>query len=147
MSAEEKDIWPGKQFVLTLVITTPKFLKDHPDVVRQVLGVHREWTLRLQKEPEKYLPQLKEALYDVNGKKLPPGVLESSIKTVQFLDDPLPDTLHTMANWAYELEFYPRPADFAGLIDTSIMDNIKVREAAHRGLFQKTWLACLCRRR
>ena len=45
--AEEKDTWPDKQFTLTLVVTTPKFLKEHPDVVAKMLKVHTQWTQRL----------------------------------------------------------------------------------------------------
>ena len=38
--AEEKDLWPDKQFLLTLVVTTPDFLAKHPDVVQAyVVGV------------------------------------------------------------------------------------------------------------
>ncbi len=129
--AEEKDLWPDKQFILTLVVTTPEFLAAHPDIVRKILGVHHAWTLRLQREPDQYIPQLESALFAVNGKKLPAGVLRSSIKTVRFLDDPLPATLHTMADWAYELKFAPRPADLKGLLETGIIDGIRSADAAH----------------
>jgi NitT/TauT family transport system substrate-binding protein len=122
--AEEKDIWPGKIFALTLVVTTPEFLENHPDVVRKMLEVHHHWTVRLQQEPEKYVPQLGEALFALNGKKLPPGVLDKSIKTVRFLDDPLADTLKTMGDWAFELKLSPHPGSLTGLIDTSILDSI-----------------------
>src|SRR5688500_12433130 len=35
--AQEKDLWPSKRFVLTVVVTTPEFLAKHPDSVRKVL--------------------------------------------------------------------------------------------------------------
>ncbi|HZK80387.1 MAG TPA: ABC transporter substrate-binding protein, partial [Humisphaera sp.] len=123
--AQEKDLWPGNVFVLTLVITMPRFLENHPDVVRKMLEVHHRWTVRLQREPEKYVPQLDEALFALSGKKLPPGVLESSMKAVKFLDDPLPDTIKTMGDWAYDLRLSPHPADLNGLIDTSILNSIE----------------------
>jgi NitT/TauT family transport system substrate-binding protein len=128
--AEEKDIWPAKVFVLTLVITTPRFLENHPDVVRKMLEVHHHWTVRLQREPEKYAPRLEEALFALSGKKLPPGVLESSIQTVRFLDDPLPDTIKTMGDWAYDLKLAPHPPDLTGLIDTSILKRIETQKSA-----------------
>lgn len=130
--AKEKDLkelWPGGRFVLTLVVTTPEFLKDHPDVVEKMLAVHHRWTLRLQRDARKYVPQLADALYAISQKRLPKGVLESSIENVGFLDDPLPDTLHTMAKWAHELNFAPRPANLNGLIDTRILDSIRARDA------------------
>lgn len=129
--AEEKDIdelWPDKQFILTLVITTPEFLKNHPDVVRRMLEVHHHWTVRLQHEPEKYIPQLEDGLFALSNKSLPAGVLASSLKRVRFTDNPLPDSMRTMGDWAYELDFSPRPADLTGLIDTSILDSIKAQD-------------------
>jgi NitT/TauT family transport system substrate-binding protein len=125
---EEKDIgalWPEKQFILTLVVTTPEFLKNHADVVRRVLEVHHGWTVRLQREPEKYVGQLEDALYALSNKSLPAGVIASSIRRVRFVDDPLADSIRTMGDWAYELDFSPRPADLTGLIDTNIIDGIR----------------------
>ena len=36
--AEEKDLWPDKQFMLTVVIVRPEFLREHPDVVEEFLA-------------------------------------------------------------------------------------------------------------
>ncbi|HET6248387.1 MAG TPA: ABC transporter substrate-binding protein [Tepidisphaeraceae bacterium] len=126
----EKDLWPDHEFALTLVITTPDFLKYHPDVVRRILEVHHRWTARLQQDPQRYVSQLEDALYAINGKKLPRGVLKSSIKAVKFTDDPLADTIGTMADWAYELDFARTRADVKGLLDTSLMDRIKAEDRA-----------------
>ena len=123
--AQEKDLWPGHAFALTLVVTTPQFLQDHPEVVRRVLDVHETWTRRLQRDPMKYVPSLEAALRSATGRALPAGVLAQSIGHVRFLDDPLPDTLRTMSDWAYELEFAPRPVNLANLIDMRILRSVK----------------------
>ena len=119
--SEEKDLWPGNEFILTLVITTPEFLAKHPDAVRSILKVHHHWTVRLQQEPQKYLPQLESALFGISGKKLPSGVVGEALNRVKFTDDPLESTISTMGNWAYELQFAPRPVNLAGLIDTKLL--------------------------
>src|SRR5581483_10294651 len=102
--AEEKDLWPEKQFTLTLVVTTPKFLKEHPDIVAKVLKVHTSWTQRLNADRTKYQQQLGDALAALTGKKLPPGVIEQAFPRVKFTDEPLENTLTTMAQWAYDLK-------------------------------------------
>jgi NitT/TauT family transport system substrate-binding protein len=119
--SEEKDLWPGGQFILTLVVTTPEFLAKHPDAVRSILKVHHHWTVRLQQEPQKYLPQLEQALFALSGKKLPAGVVSDSIGHVKFTDDPLESTIAAMGTWSYELQFAPRPVNLAGLIDTKLL--------------------------
>ena len=113
--AEEKDLWPDKQFSLTVVVTTPEFLVKYPDVVKKLLAVHSRWTLRLQQDPQKYAEQLGAALTALTGKKLPPGVLSESLGRVKFTDDPLRPTFETMAQWSHDLGFAPEAAKLDGL--------------------------------
>ena len=123
--AEEKDLWPGRQFALAVVVTTPEFLRDHPDVVAKVLAVHHHWTQRLVADPKACLPQLGSALFALTGKKLPPGVLDSAITRVTFTDDPLPDTFKTMGQWTYDLGFEQRPARLDTLFDVSVLKQVQ----------------------
>ncbi|MCY2950631.1 MAG: aliphatic sulfonate ABC transporter substrate-binding protein [Planctomycetota bacterium] len=122
--AEEKDIremWPGGELALTVVITTPKFLKAHRAVLGKVLGVHRGLTKRLQEEPGKCVGELDAALLKLTGKRLPAGVLEASVKHVKFTDDPLEGTLEAMAKWSYELRFAKEVVGIEGLVDLSVL--------------------------
>ena len=122
---EEKDNWPSKEFTLTLVVTTPKFLAEHPDIVARVLKVHTIWTQRLNDDPKKYEPQLNDALAALTGKKLPASVIEQAMPRVKFTDEPLEETLTTMAQWAYEEHVVNQPPKIAGLVDTSILQKIQ----------------------
>ncbi len=112
---EEKDLWPGKQFSLTVVVTTPEFLAKHADVVKRVLRVHASWTRRLQAEPLRYADQLDAALADLLGKKLPAGLVAKSLGHVTFTDDALPATFETMERWAFDLGFAREQTPLAGL--------------------------------
>lgn len=123
--AEEKDLWPGGQFSLTVVIATPKFLKDHPDVVRRMLGVHRTWTARLSSDPASTQTQLEAALFKLTNKKLPPGVLAAALPRVKFTDSPLEETFTTMGQWAHELGFARQPPNLDQLFDLSILRQLE----------------------
>lgn len=122
---DEKEIWPGGQSTLTVVITTPEFLRDHPEVVEKVLRVHRSWTERLQKEPQKYAGELEEALFKLTGKRLPAGVLEQALKHVSFTEDPLEQALKTMAQWSYEVGFAKDPVSIEGLVDLGVLKKLQ----------------------
>jgi len=124
--AEEKDLWPAKQFSLTVVVTTPEFLQQHADVVKKVLDVHNHWTQRLSQSPDQYASQLGEALGALTGKKLPEGVLPQAIARVKFTNDPLPATFNTMAQWAQDLGFQGKIANLDGLFDTAILKQVEV---------------------
>jgi NitT/TauT family transport system substrate-binding protein len=127
---EEKDLWPSKEFALTLVVTTPAFLTRSPDAVARLLGVHHAWTTRLRREPEKYVTALGEALFALNGKRLAPGVLPRALQRIRFTDDPGVDTLRTFAKWKAELGMDRAPVDLAGLVD----DTLIRKAAAPEGL-------------
>ena len=131
--AHEKDLWPNKAFTLTLVVTTPEFLKKHPETVERVLVVHRDWTKRLQDNPQQQLPQLQQALTALTGKALPAGVFSAAIGNVQFTDDPLNETLETMATWSAELGFTKEQAKLDGLVDLSILNKLRGTAPAAAG--------------
>jgi len=128
--AEEKDLWPEKEFVLAVVVTTPEFLEEHPDVVEKVLGVHHAWTLRLQSNAPAYAPQLGAALQTLTGKKLPPGVLDAALTRVRFTDDPLEPTFKAMAQWTYDLGFERQPIKMSRLFDLTTLKKVQSAPAA-----------------
>lgn len=123
--AEEKDLWPNGEFALAVVVTTPEFLRDHPDVVKKVLAVHRNWTARLLSEPKKHAPALGEALVKLGGKKLPPEVVQSALARVKFTNKPLEETFKTMATWAADLEFEHQPERMSQLFDLNILNELE----------------------
>lgn len=123
--AEEKDLWPGREFSLTVIITTPEFLQAHPDVIEKVLKVHRQWTAKLNSDPIGVLPQLDAALLKLTGKKLPPGVLAAALPRVKFTDEPLQETFNTMGGWAYDLGFSQQPPKLDGLFDLTLLKKLQ----------------------
>ncbi len=127
--AEEKDLWPDKQFAMTLVVTTPQFLAEHPDVVEKFLVQHRAITAGLQTDPQGQLPALEAALFALTNKKFPEGVLADAMTRVRFTEDPLGDTLHTMARWSHEIGFLARAPKLEGLVETSLLRKLQREQA------------------
>lgn len=122
---QEKELWEGNDFTLTVVVTTPEFLRDHANVVEKILRVHHGWTQKLQEKPEAYAAPLGDALANLNqGKRLPPGVVEAAIKNVKFTDDPLNSTLKAMARWSSELGFSKEVKDLDRLVDLSALKRL-----------------------
>jgi NitT/TauT family transport system substrate-binding protein len=123
--AREHELWPDGQVTLAVVITTPKFLAEHPQTVRRVLQVHQRWTARLAQDPQRHVAALGAALYKITGRSLPEGVLPAAISNVRFTDDPLEQTLVTMANWTHELGFARQKPDLAGLVDLTLLNELR----------------------
>ncbi len=128
--AQEKDLWPGAEFGLTTVVTTPEFLAKHPDVIRKLLTVHTAWTDRLSRDPVKYAPDLAAALTKLTGKKISESLMKDAVVHVKFTDDPMPSTLKSFAQWSYDLKYLKSITPTEGLVDTSILRSIAVAQPA-----------------
>ena len=113
---QEKDLWPGGTFALTVIVTTPEYLTAHGDVIDRLLAVHRQWTDRLAVDPGRYAAPLEAALAKLSGKRLPAGVVAESLGRVRFTTDPMPATFAADARWAAELGFASDVPDLAGMI-------------------------------
>jgi NitT/TauT family transport system substrate-binding protein len=129
---EEKELWPNHQFSLTVIVTTPKFLAEHPDVIEKVLTVHHQWTQRLSAHAADYADQLNDALVALGGKKLPSDVIRAALGRTEFTDDPLPDTFKTMEQWSHDLAFIKSAPDLTGLFETSIISKVSGSESARQ---------------
>jgi NitT/TauT family transport system substrate-binding protein len=123
--AEEKDLWPNKEFILTVVVTTTEFLAKHSDMVERLLRAHRTWTRRLTDDPRKYVPELGDALFALSGKRLGAAVLGPALERVKFTDAPHEDTLSTFASWTRDLGFERQPVDLNGLVDAKILGRLR----------------------
>jgi NitT/TauT family transport system substrate-binding protein len=115
---EEKDLWPGKEFALTVIVTTPEFLANHADVVRKLLAVNHDWTIRLNTNAGYCVPKLEDGLASLTGRKLPAGVVADAIAHVKFTEDPSPQTFTANAQWAFDLNLTKENTDLSGLIAT-----------------------------
>lgn len=118
---EEKDLWPSGRFGLTLVVTTPEFLAGRRDAMRQVLAVHHSWTQRLAADPRRYVPDLSAALASLTGKPMAESLLADAILRVTFDDDPLEESLVTIARWSHELHYMKDPPQVDGMVDRSLL--------------------------
>ncbi|MFB8246086.1 ABC transporter substrate-binding protein [Streptomyces sp. NPDC001046] len=120
---DESTLWPDKKFVITNIIVSQKFLKDHPDVVEAVLrGSVRtnEW---INANPDKAKESANKALKELAGKALPAEVLDPAWKSVTFLDDPLASTLNTQAKHAVTAGLLEKPS-LQGIYDLKLLNKV-----------------------
>lgn len=120
---DEADLWPGGQFVVTNIIASQKFLKEHPDVVEAVLrGSVRinEWIHANQGEAK---AAANAALESQGGKVLPADVLDPAWQSIEAMDDPLAATLTVEADHAVKAGLLQRP-DLNGIYDLGPLNKV-----------------------
>ena len=127
---EEKNLWPEKNFTITLVLASQKFLTEHPDVVEQFLKAHVEITGWLNTHRDEAADAANAELQKLTGKSLKKDMLLDAYSRIGFSTDVFLDSIKTFADWAYELKVAKEQPDLKGFIDLSILEKAKAANAA-----------------
>ncbi|MBQ1088772.1 aliphatic sulfonate ABC transporter substrate-binding protein [Streptomyces sp. B93] len=127
---DEADLWPDKKFVITNIIVSQSFLKEHPDVVEAVLRGSVETNEWINANPEEAKASANAALEKLSGKALPAEVIDPAWESITFLDDPLAATLDAQADHAVKAGLLEQP-DLTGIYDLAPLN--KVLKAEGKG--------------
>lgn len=122
---DERTLWPGGQFVTAHLIVSTKFLKEHPDLVKNWLRAHLELTDWING----HLPDAKKLLnaqiQKETGKALPPAVLDEAFGRMQVTADPLRNSLLNSARSAFDAGFLGRQMpDLSQLYDLTLLNQV-----------------------
>ncbi|GAB2962504.1 aliphatic sulfonate ABC transporter substrate-binding protein [Streptomyces heilongjiangensis] len=120
---DEADLWPDRKFVITNIIVSQSFLKEHPDVVEAVLRGSVKTNEWINANPDKAKASANAALKELSGKALPAEVIDPAWKSITFLDDPLAATLTTEAEHAVKAGLLEKP-DLKGIYDLAPLNKV-----------------------
>lgn len=122
---DERTLWPNGQFVITLLVVNTKFLKAHPQLVKNWIRADvdlTDWIEDHQAEAKKLLNQ---QIQRETDKALPAAVLEEAFSRIQVTYDPLPSALMTAAKQAFDDGFLGRQMpDLSGLYDLTLLNQV-----------------------
>ncbi|NWF29269.1 aliphatic sulfonate ABC transporter substrate-binding protein [Streptomyces sp. PKU-EA00015] len=120
---DESTLWPDKEFVITNVIVSQKFLAKHPDVVEAVLRGTVKTNEWINANPDKAKASANAKLQELTGKALPPKVIDPAWPSIRFTDDPLAATLDAQAGHAVKAGLLEQP-DLAGIYDLRPLNKV-----------------------
>jgi NitT/TauT family transport system substrate-binding protein len=122
---DERDLWPDHQFVITNIVVNPKFLKEHPDVVKSFLRAHVELTEWINKNAPQARQILNQQLQKETGKPLAPEVLDDAFSRMQVTYDPIRSSLLKSTQQAFDEGFLGRSKpDLSGLYDLTLLNEV-----------------------
>jgi NitT/TauT family transport system substrate-binding protein len=122
---DERDLWPQKQFVITNLIVSTKFLHEHPDLVKNWIRAHVEVTDWINGHLSESKTLLNGQIQKETGKALSPAVLDEAFTRLLVTYDPLRDSLVTSARAAYEAGFLgKRQPDLSSLYELSPLNQV-----------------------
>ncbi len=123
--AEERDLWPNREFVLTNVIARRQFLEENPDLVKRFLGAHVQITRELAADAGRFVPVINSELKRLTTKNLPEPVLRNALKHVLFTTDPSIDSFRRFYEKGRRLNLLPeQPFEVAQLVDTRLLQEL-----------------------
>lgn len=120
---DEADLWPDKKFVITNIIVSQEFLKEHPKVVEAVLRGSVKTNQWIKDNPEKAKASANAALKEASGKELPAEVIDPAWKSIQTTDDPLAATLGSEAEHAVKAGLLEKP-NLKGIYDLKPLNKV-----------------------
>ncbi|MBW5481981.1 aliphatic sulfonate ABC transporter substrate-binding protein [Streptomyces bambusae] len=120
---DETELWPDKKFVITNVIVSQKFLKEHPDVVEAVLKGTVKTNEWINANPDKAKASANAALEKETGKPLDAKIIDPAWQSFAVTDDPLAPTLKTQADYAVKAKLIEQP-DLSGIYDLTLLNKV-----------------------
>ncbi|WP_328301457.1 ABC transporter substrate-binding protein [Streptomyces sp. NBC_00435] len=120
---DETDLWPDKKFVITNIIVSQKFLKEHADVVEAVLRGTVKTNEWINANQDKAKASANAKLAAEGGKPLDAKVIDPAWTSILVTDDPLAGTLKTESDWAVKAKLIEQP-DLAGIYDLTLLNKV-----------------------
>jgi NitT/TauT family transport system substrate-binding protein len=99
----EADLWPQGQFVTTQLIARTDFIKDHPDLVNDLLAAQIEANDFIASNSDDAKAEVGSFLEDVTQTAIPPKVLDPAWDELTFTNDPIANSLVESKNHAVDV--------------------------------------------
>lgn len=119
---DERELWPDGRFATTVVVVSARFLERHPEVVRQLLAAHQDLTDQINADPEAAIGLVQAELARLQGKPLPDAILRDAWQRIEFVTDPMTESVLEQGRRAYALGYLGvRPPDLSALYDLTLL--------------------------
>lgn len=119
----EGTLWPGGKYVTTQIIVRTDFLKQHPDVVKQVLAGQVAANDSIAKNPAKAQTLVAQGIQRITGKPIKADLVAASFKHIAFTNDPIASSLAKSAKNAVSLTLIPA-VDLKGIYDLKLLNQV-----------------------
>lgn len=120
---DERDLWPGGQFVTTQLIVATSFLNQHPDVVKKLLEGQVAATQFVNDNPDEAQEAVATAINQLTGSEIDRDVLADAWDSMEFTNDPIATSLTESAAHAVELGIID-DVDLAGIYQLGPLNDV-----------------------
>jgi NitT/TauT family transport system substrate-binding protein len=120
---DERDLWPGGQFVTThLVVATP-YLSAEPDIVRALLTGLLDTLDVIAADPAAARQVTNDGIERITTKRLKDATIDGAWSSLEFTHDPIAASLVVSKDHAVAAGLL-KPVDLAGIYDLTILNEL-----------------------
>jgi NitT/TauT family transport system substrate-binding protein len=120
---DERDLWPGGEFVTTHLIVRTDYLARNPGVIRRLLEGHIAAVDLINRDPGEAKRLTNLGIEHVTGKPLASATLDAAWANLTFTVDPEATSLRGSADHAIEVGLLD-PVDLAGIYDLTALNAV-----------------------
>jgi len=132
---DERDLWPGRKFAITVLAVRTDYLKAHPREVKALLAGNLDATDLIVRNPARSQRDVADLIAKLSGKPLKPAVVAAAWRKLEFTVDPVPSSLFLGARHAYEVGVLKEAPKLDGLVDLSLLNQL-LKERGKAGMTQ-----------
>jgi NitT/TauT family transport system substrate-binding protein len=121
---DERDVWPGKTFAITVLAVRTDFLTAHPQTVTALLSGDLDAADFIAKDPAKAQKDVGDVIAKISGKPVKASEVAAAWKRLTFTVDPVPSSILVGAQHAYEVGVLKQAPKLDGLIDLTLLNQL-----------------------
>lgn len=123
---DESSLWKdtGGKYVTTHLVSSVKFLKDRPDLLKKWIAAHVELTKWINEHPDEAKRILNEEIKTETTKAIPQATLDSAWKRLEITYDPVTASLLKSAEDAYRIGFVKEKPDLSRIYELKLLNDI-----------------------
>ena len=122
---DERDLWPDGRYATTNIIVRTEFLKEHPEVVKQVLQANIEAIAAIETNREAAETSVANQIQKITGKAIAAPLVRASFSTITFTEDPIPYSLQKSAKDAVSVGLLQPPKDLFKIYDLKLVNQLR----------------------
>jgi NitT/TauT family transport system substrate-binding protein len=123
---DESSLWKdtGGKYVTTHLVSSVKFLKDRPDLLKKWIAAHVELTKWINEHSDEAKRILNEEIKAETTKAIPQATLDSAWKRLEITYDPVSASLLKSAEDAYRIGFVKEKPDLSRIYELKLLNDI-----------------------
>ncbi len=119
---DEKTLWPDGKYVTTHLVSSVRFLKERPQLLKKWIAAHVELTEWINKNPDEAKKLLNDEIKAETTRALPQVTLESAWKRLELTYDPVRASLLKSAEDAQRFGFIKEKPDLSRIYELKMLN-------------------------